>query len=237
MLHGCLPEQLLDQAGSSLGVCESDRLHPWHTNGRKGGRSVGTWLLTHYGESHGRSSGRRSHLLLLLTTSLWNKIHHKLGGSRKSICCWLGASPIKKHSFAILVAAWNAHSGFAHKLFLISCRWLWWLFSGSLFAYLAIFARSKEYWTTNEDISLLLSSISDFLSSKHRSKSSMSGLKINCLSGSWSKQIMEILLALSLEKWLWTTSSFQARGLVFNWLVIRHGKIHQQIAWISVLEN
>lgn len=147
VLPGCLPEQLPGRAGSSLCARESDSVHPWGANGSQCGMSVGTWVLTCYRESYGRACHRCS--CLLLTTFLWKKIYYKVSGSRKYISCWTGASPIKKRSFAILVAVGNVHFNFAHKLFLINCRHLCWLFSSSLFTYLAIFARRKGYLSMN----------------------------------------------------------------------------------------
>lgn len=192
---------------------------------------VCTWMLACNGESYRHACWR----WFLLPTFLWNKIYCEHGGSRKSICFWPGANPIKKHSFAMLVSAWNVPFNFAQ--FFINCRHSCWFFSGSRFTYLAMFVCSKGCLSMNKDISLLLSNILDFLSSKCRSKSNISGLRINCLLGSWSKQFMEIPLTLSLEKWLLITSTFQGKGLISNWLIINHGKIHQQIARLSVLEN
>lgn len=144
MLSGCLPEQLPGQTGPSRNTCESDRLHQFDTNGSKRGMSVEPACLPAKGGSCWRGRWRWSHLLL--TTFLWDKICYKPCGSRKSVCCWLGASQTKRRSSAILVTAQNVHFNFAHKLFLIKCRLLCWLFSCRLFTYLATFACSEGYW-------------------------------------------------------------------------------------------
>lgn len=144
MLSGCFPEQLLGQ-NRTITEC----LWEWQTPSvrhkwKQMWDECETWMLTCEGGSYWRGCWRWSHLLL--TTFLWDKIRYKPHGSRRSICCWLGASQTKKRSFAILVTAQNVHFHFARKLLLIKCRLLCWLFSCSLFTYLATFACSKGYW-------------------------------------------------------------------------------------------